>query len=788
MTVYKNKDRRRLGRYVPAALVVGLLPGGAVLAADMTAEDIATYRGCPVAPPPLVLPENGDTSSLIADSAELADQVATARGDVHLERDGQTLEAPFVRYNRATTQTEARGGLKYLRDGLYLTADKGNVNTRSRSGTFSNVDYSVLTNGARGQAGQVDSLGDNRYRLNKANYSTCPGPTKAWLLSAKRIDLDRESGRGVARDATLKIYDVPVFYTPYLNFPIDDQRHTGFLAPVIGGSGNSGFELATPYYINIADNYDATIVPRVMSKRGLQLGGQFRYLFEHHVGEFDGQVLPYDAEYGAERDLIHYEHLGQLSENVGIAAMYSRVSDDDYFDDLSNNLANTSTSNLERSIALQAVQPGMRFTLLAQDFQTLNDDFNGLGGRFEDNPYRRVPEARFELLTPTAPFQLGFDGEFVNFRRDDSVNAYRTDARPNIQWTHDEGGWFLNSEAAYRITHYDLRDLNDARGFVTPTQDTVNRTIPSFKADAGLRLSRSFNNGWIQTLEPRMQYLLVGYEDQSNIPIFDSGSATLNYDQLYANNRYTGLDRVSDANQITLGVSSRIVSPNTGRTVGEAALGRVTSFRDLRVGLPNAGTTGYGDDGSDYVASGMFSPTETFLARGVVQYNPEDSEIDRALASTTLGRREGYQLDLGYRYYRDYRPARDVFGSDDDTTTNLIPGQFETLSQVAVGARAPITDRVNLIGRWNYSLEGGSNVESLAGIEYRPSCCYAVRAAWRRFVADDNGNQDTAVMVQFVLRGLGQFGNSVTSFVDSNVFSPTMQNDSYNSFDTISAP
>ncbi|WP_348761985.1 LPS-assembly protein LptD [uncultured Salinisphaera sp.] len=769
-------------------VLLGLLPATSALGAETSAADIATYRGCPVAPPPLVLPDDADTSSLVADSAELADQVATARGNVHLERDGQTLEAPFVRYNRATTQTEARGGLKYLRDGLYLTADNGNVNTRAHTGEFENVDYSVLTNGARGKANQVSSAGNNSYQLNGADYSTCPGPTKAWLLSARRIDLDRASGRGVARDATLKIYDVPVFYTPYLNFPIDDQRHTGFLAPVIGGSGNSGFELATPYYINLADNYDATIVPRVMSKRGLQLGGQFRYLYEHHVGQLNGQILPYDAEYGEERDLLHYEHLGQLSENVGIAATFSRVSDDDYFDDLSNNLANTSTTNLERSVALEAVQPGMRFTLLAQDFQTLNDDFNGLGGRFEDNPYRRVPEARVEMLTPTAPFQVGLDGEFVNFRRDDSVNAYRTDARPKIQWTHDTGGYFLNSEAAYRITHYDLRDLNDARGFVTPTDDTVNRTIPSFEAGAGLRLSRSFNNGWIQTLTPRMQYLLVGYEDQSNIPIFDSGTATLNYDQLYSQNRFTGLDRVTDANQLTLGVSSRIISPNTGRTVGEAAVGRITSFRDQRVDLPNAGTTGYGDDGSDYVASGMFSPIEAFSARGVVQYNPEDSQIDRALASTTIGERDGYQLDLGYRYYRDYRPARNVFGDNRDTTTNLIPGQFETLSQIAVGARAPITRRVNLIGRWNYSLEGSQNVETLAGVEYRPSCCYAVRGAVRRFVADDNGNQDTAVMVQFVLRGLGQFGNSVASFVDSNVFSPTMQNDSYNSFDTISAP
>ncbi|RJS93999.1 LPS-assembly protein LptD [Salinisphaera sp. Q1T1-3] len=748
----------------------------------------ATNQGCAVTPPPLSLPDDATSSSLIADQAQLADDIATATGDVHLERNGQTLEAPFVRYNRDTTEAEARGGLKYLRDGLYLTADQGSVNTRDRAGQFSKAHYSVLANGARGQAATVNSLGDNRYRLTSADYSTCDGTTKAWLLSAKRIELDRESGRGVAHDATMRIYGVPVLYTPYLNFPIDNQRHTGFLAPTIGASSDTGFQLAAPYYINLAPNYDATIVPRVMAKRGLQLGGQFRYLTEHQRGEFDGQILPYDYHENAERDLVHFRHQGQLSENVGIAATYTRVSDDDYFDDLSNDLAHTSTTNLERSVTLTAVQPGVRFTLLAQDFQTLDDDFNGLGGRFEDNPYRRMPEARLHMLTPTAPFQLGFDGEFTNFRRDDSVNAFRTDVRPRVVWGIDDGGWFASSEAAYRVTHYDLRDLNRADGFVTPDQDVINREIPSFKADAGLRFSRTLENGWIQTLEPRAQYLLVGYQDQSNIPIFDSGTATLNYDQLFSNNRYTGIDRIADANQVTLGVSSRFISPHTGRTVGEVELGRMTSFRDLRVGLPNSGVTGYSEKGSDYLASGMFSPSESLTTRALAQYNPDHNRLDRAQAMATFGQRNSYQLDLGYRYYRDFRPARDVYGSDDDTTTNLIAGEYETLSQIAIGLRAPIGDKLELIGRWNYSLKKSQNVETLAGVEYRPSCCYAVRAGFRHYVSGDNGDQDNAILVQFVLRGLGRFGNSISTFVDNDVFSPTLKDDSYDSFDTIASP
>lgn len=777
--------------------VLGWALSGALLYTPVAlAASDSDVQGCPVAPPPLSLPANGESSSLVANQASLANDIATARGNVHFERNGQALEAPFVRYNRKTTKAAAHGGLKYRRKGLYLTADKGNVNVNQRTGTFANTRYSVLTSGARGQASHVSSLGDHQYRLRDADYSTCAGPTKAWLLSARRIDIDRASGRGVAHDATLKIYGVPVLYTPYINFPTDNRRHTGFLAPAIGSSGDRGFEIAAPYYINLAPNYDATIVPHVMAKRGFQLGGQFRYKTRHHKGELDGQLLPYDTHYGNERDLEHFQHIGQLTPHIGIQANYSRVSDDDYFDDLSNDLAHTSTSHLDRSFELTAVQPGVRFSLLAQDFQTLDHDFNGLGGRFDNDPYQRMPQARLAMLTPTTPFQVGVNAEFTNFRRDDSVNAYRTDVRPRLVWGVDHGGWYANSEAAYRVTHYDLRDLKYAANdrYFQPDRDSINREIPSFEADAGLRFSRTYANGWIQTLEPRMQYRLVGYQDQSDIPIFDAGSATLNYDQLFANNRYTGLDRIGDANQLTLGVSSRFVSPDTGRTVASFNLGRVTSFRDLRVGLPNSGVTGYGRHGSDYVAGGMVSPSDLFTGRATVAYDSHQSHIDRAIATASFGPRDGYRLDLGYRYYRDYRPARDITRLDDDHhhhhdyETTLIPGQFETLSQAAIGIRAPIGSRVDVIGRWNYSFKRSQNIETLAGLEYRPSCCYAARVAWRHYVANDDGSHDNAIMFQFVLRGLGRFGQSVSSFVREDLFSTTPQARSTDTFDTIRSP
>lgn len=763
MIALRSKNTKRV------SLIGWALSGALIQAPAALAVPNSQSQSCQVAPPPLSLPVNSETSSLSADQASLAGDTATARGHAHLERDGQTLEAPYLRYNRDTSEAAAHGGVKYLRDGLYLTADRGNVNVVTHAGQFKDAHYAMADNGARGKAHHVSSLGNNRYHLKNANYSTCPGPTKAWLLSAKRLDLDRKSGRGVAHDATLKIHGIPVLYTPYINFPIDDKRHTGFLAPILGTSSDTGFELTAPYYINLAPNYDATLTPHFMAKHGFQLGGQFRYLTRHHKGELNGQVVPYDWEYDDERDLEHFHHIGQLSPHIGIKANYARVSDDYYFDDLTH----SSPSHLSRSFELTAARTGVHFSLLVQDYQTLKHHFNGLGGRFEKDPYQRMPQATLNLLTPTAPFQAGLDAQFTDFRREDSVDAFRTDLRPRLIWGIDHGGWYINSEAAYRITHYDLHDLEYAHNarYIQPDQATTNRHIPSFKMDTGLRFSRMMDNGWIQTLEPRMQYLLVGYQDQSGIPAFDTGSATLNYDQLFTSNRFTGLDRIGDANQLTLGVSSRFISPHSGRTVAQFDFGRVTSFRDLRVGLPNSGETGYGKHGSDYVAGAMFSPSDFFTSRATVQYDPSGSRINRAIATTTIGRHNSYQLDLGYRYYRDYRPARLVRGSGHHTSTTLLPGQFETLSQVAVGFRAPVTSRLNVIGRWNYSLEQHKNVETLAALEYRPSCCYATRVGWRHYVAHHDGRQENVIMFQFVLRGLGRFGDSISSFVNHDLFS-----------------
>jgi LPS-assembly protein len=698
--------------------------------------------GCPV-DPYLVAPPPGVESGFTADSASFTGEDAMiARGDVRLERGDQALEAPMLRYERAAGRVLAAEGLRYHRPGLSLRAEYADIRIDARTGVFENADFALIESGGRGHADRIESLDGERLRLLDTDYSTCAGDDKAWRLTANRIELDRGSGRGEAFGTVLRIRDWPVFYSPYLNFPIDDRRHTGFLTPTLGHSGKNGLELATPYYFNLAPERDATLTPRLLEERGLQLAGEFRYLSRRSRGEIAGEYLPDDDVTDDDRSLLSFRHEGRLTPRWAVAADYTRVSDDRYFEDLDNTLARSAQSQLERSLWLTAARPGVRFSLLAQAFQTLEDD----RGDFGIEPYRRLPQARLSLLSPTHPWRAGLDAEFTSFRHDQTLEGLRYDLRPNLGWGIDRGGWYAEAGAAYRYTRYDL-DL-------PPGDDTVvDRGLPSFTAETGLRFARRLDNGWVQTLEPRAFYLYTGYQDQDALPLFDTGVPDLHFERLFADNRFVGADRVGDANQATLAITSRFLDPASGRTLLKLDLGRIYGFRELRVHLPQRPTVGYGDRHSDLVANVEAEPWHHWHAGATATLDPDRERADRVAMRMGYRGEGATRVILGYRFYRDFRP--------DEAGTG-----FETLEQTDVSAVLPITARWKLIGRWNYSLDRRQSVETLAGLAYRPSCCWAVRAAWRRYLRNDQSDYDTAIMLQIELTGLGRFGDDIESELD----------------------
>lgn len=691
---------------------------------------------------------------MTADSATIEGDLAIATGDVRLVRGKQALEAPELTYDRGANRAIAEQGLRYVREGISLDAETADVDIDDRTGTFGQTRFAVTANGGRGQAARIESLDNGTYRLTEADYTTCPGPDPAWQLTAETIRLDRTSGRGEAFDTVLHFFDWPVFYSPYLNFPIDDKRHTGFLTPTIGSSGDSGFELAAPFYINIAPGRDATVTPRLLTDRGLQLAGQFRYLNPHSTGSIEAEVLPSDQAYGDDRALLHIEHKGRLTPNIGLDANYSRASDDEYFEDLGSTLARTSQSQLEQRVRLTAASPGVRFALLGQDFQTLANDDDGPA--FTRDPYARLPAAQLSLLSPTRHLQAGLDAEVVNFSHDNAVEGLRYNLRPRALWGMDTRGWYIQSEASYYYTRYDLDG---------PGRAVRNREIPSVSVDAGLRFQRLLDNGWIQTLEPRAKYLYNEHEAQGGLPLFDTGIPDLHYERLFADNRFTGNDRIGDANQVALGVTSRFIEPESGRTAVRLDLGRVYGFRDLEVRLPTRSPIGYGNRHSDIVANAEYRPAADWHTSATTQYDPDSERINRGAVRAGYDDRDRRRITVGYHFFRDLRPLPDG------------PG-FETLEQTQLTAAWPLNEAWHAIGRWNYSLEKSQSVNTLAGLEYRASCCWALRGAWRRYVDDDEGEYDTAIMFQIEFTGLGRFGDDIESLLEHDIVSTDSDYDS----------
>lgn len=699
--------------------------------------------------PVVAPPEPGAQASLTADEAGLAENgEATATGSVRLEKDGQALEASDLSYNRKTSRVRAANGLRYYRPGINLAAETADVNINQQTGTFGNTQFALTENGGRGHAEQIESLGPGLFELRVSDYSTCPGETKAWRLSAKRIELDQEEGRGEAFGAVLSIFDLPIFYTPYLNFPIDDQRHSGLLLPVVGLSGRSGFELATPYYINIAPDRDATITPRLLTKRGFQLGGEFRYLNPHSVGHVAGEYLPGDSEFGDDRSLLQFEHLGRFGQHFGVDAQYTRVSDDEYFQDLGNNISTTSRSQLERALELSFAATGVRLSALVQNFQTLEDNRRTQSFRLE--PYERLPQVQLSAKSPTAPWHVGLDAQFSNFQRDDSVDGTRYDVQPLIGLGKDLGFWYGRSQASYRYTQYNLRDTQPG------TDDSLDRQIPSFSAETGLRFERLMGNGWLQTLEPRAFYLYNGFDSQDDLPVFDTGIPDLRYDRLFASNRFIGRDRIGDANQVTLGLTSRFIDPEDGRTVVKLDVGRIYGFNPIDVRLPQRAPIGFGERHSDIVTNAEYSPQRNLFTSFTLQYDPDDSRVNRGGVRAGYRDDAGRRLDLGYRYYRDFRAA----------LVQAPGGQFETLEQTDFIVELPVYKRLKVFGRWNYSLERSQSVQTLAGLEYRPSCCWAVRGAYQRFIRNEQGDYDTGLLFQIELTGLGRFGENIERLLE----------------------
>jgi LPS-assembly protein len=675
----------------------------------------------------------GSEATIDAEGFDLADRERiTVEGDVEIGRADQLLRTQRLQYDSASGEYVVDTPVTYQDAGVLVAAQRGEGNIQAGTADFSGVRYQFLGSRGNGRAERVQILDPERSRMERMSFSTCDIDEPDWELRASRIDLDQETGVGKARNATLYFHDFPLLYLPYGEFPIDDRRKSGFLLPTIGSSNSGGFDFTLPYYLNLAPNYDMTLFPRIVGSRGYMLGAEFRYLFgPDHRGELFGTWLPDDKDYGDSRGYFEARHYSRLADQWWFDADIRQVSDDRYFEDFGDSLSIASTSLLPSRAGVYGRGRWWNAEVVLDAWKIVDPTVPPSA-----EPYRRLPRAVFDASEYIGlGLMAGVDSELVHFSKNEgSDSGTRLDVYPWLALPIERSGWFLRPELGWRQTEYEFDVANYGKR-------DESRGLPIFSLDSGLIFEREtnlFGRDWLQTLEPRLFYLYVPYEDQSDIPVFDTQELTFGFGQLFRTNRFVGADRQADANQVTLAVTSRLIDDADGRERLTASFGQIRYFRPQRVQL------GRNTAEADFAASAFVGEvgvrlSDDWYAAVGGQWNPETNATD--VSSLRVQKQIGERGVVNFTY----RHRRNSFR--DETF----------VEQVDASALYALNERWRLVGRWNWSIKDAATLEALGGFEYE-SCCYAIRLLGRHYVRNTEGDRNNAIYLEIELKGLGSLG------------------------------
>lgn len=676
-----------------------------------------------------------------ADSVESKDGVVTLEGNTRIEYQNRVLNAENASYNRESGEVLIDGEVSFESNGVKLSSQNANFNLLESTFATGESEYQINLGDKRatGRASSLESTPDGQFRLTNATYSTCPPGDLSWFIEADDIVLDNETGVGTANKIRLNFKGVPILVVPTFSFPISQKRKTGFLAPSLARSESTGVELHTPWYWNIRPNLDATITPRFMSRRGVQLQSQWRYLNEQGIWQFDSEILRDEEEPSGERrrSFNRLRHNGSFGERWTTELDASEVSDRDYFEDLGDSLQVVSISHLERRADLRYSDGTYSFLARAQSFQTVDRTIAA-----EDRPYRKLPQLRFNADWPSLRYGLeaDFDAELVYFDRSASVTGSRLDIFPRLSWPINRTAWYVNPSITTRFTQYRLNNADDG------VPSNIDRALSTASLEAGLFLDRPVNDrGKILTLEPRIFLLRVPFENQDLIPEFDSVPLDFNFSQLFRENRFSGSDRIGDADQLSLALTTRLIDPSSGREQLLASIGQIAYFEDRRVTVDGEVDT---DKFSDFVAEIEADLDNDWLLRTSLQWDPDENLTVRSSALLTYRPGPERVLNIGHR--------RVNTGSSAET------------EQLDFSVLWPIRDSWRFAGRWNYSIAGNTSIESLIGLEYQ-DCCWSFRVAARRYISDDGSDHETNYYLQLVLKGLAPLGEDIGELLSASV-------------------
>lgn len=758
---------------------------------------------------PLLLPGNIPPEAMFdlpialsANETQFAlEGISRLSGDVTLQQGDKNVRADELTAWRSPTtgnweEFVAQGHIHFWSPGLNVFAERATYYYPEREFLLEQATYHWYDRHARGYAKSIRIDANSNVYLTNADYTTCAPGQNTWRLNAKHIKLNPQSGRATVKHVWFNVADIPVFYFPYFNYPADNKRHSGLLFPAYGSTSNSGYEFSIPYYWNMAPNYDTTITGRWLSERGLEAQTKFRYLFPNNEGIFLWNILPDDRKYAAfkqeildavpygmdvrdpqisalqtssTRQYFNYQHNAYIGDHWVFNILFAYVTDDNYFVDLSNDIDTASIIYLPQQANASYYGNHWTHYFNVEEYQVLEPYTKPIN----EDIYKRQPQWVFQALYPDSLGHLTFGliGEIVNFEHRPALITYtpvttgeRYHFRPSVSLPLQDSWYRFIPRAQVDWLHYSLSLGDDVSPQGIPTNPS--RAIPMVDVDATLIFDRPLmfsTYRFQQTLEPRAYYLYVPYKAQYQYPDFDSGVILFSYSQLFRDNRFSGRDRVGDANQISLSLTSRILPEGDGNEYLNASIGQIIYFQSRRVSLCEQ--SGFQSncwlyqDTSAPIATAKHSNLITqmqaypnpYLSSGAFwEWDSEHGQTDQAGLTIQYHPTNQKIINLNYYWLRD-----------DLQQANYYTGQIGNLHQADISVLWPLTLHWELLTRWQYDISHRQNVEILGGLEYS-GCCVALQFVASRYREGTNfflpQTYANAFFVQIVFKGLSALG------------------------------
>ncbi len=693
-------------------------------------------------------------------------------GNAELRRGPTAIRADRVEYYQPEDTVKATGHVRISSSGNQYQGPALQIKLDTFEGFFTQPSYRFLARGGNGQASRIDFIDDKRMIAHDATFTTCQRDDEktwqpAWVLTGTRFKFDQEAETGEATNAVLRFKGVPILAAPFLSFPLSDKRKSGLLPPSFGIDSTSGTLFTQPYYFDIAPNRDATFSPTLMSKRGVNLGGEYRYLEPSYNGKLVASLMPSDKLRNINRWSYSLQHTGNIDSglsaigNLGLNVNLNRVSDDNYWRDFPINGTSLTQRLLSDDVSLNWSRGYFTTSLRTLRWQTLQDVAAPIVP-----PYDRLPQLTASYTRINAPvgglngFDWSVDSDYTHFSADRKLtgqpNSERLVARAQLSRPQISPGWYVTPKVQLNATSYRF-DAPLANGLTT-----ASRVLPTFSLDSGLQFERQasfLGRDFTQTLEPRAFYVRTPYRDQSLLPNYDSGANDFNFATVFTENSFTGNDRISDANLLTLGVTSRLLDPATGAEAVRFGVAQRIGFEDQKVALP--GVLPVTNRISDLLFGTTVNWNPKWSFDGTVQYNPKARQSERSVLGVRYTPSNYHVISASIRRQRNVSnlvdvsaqwPLNDFWG---DKGRDLGAGQGQG------------GGRYYGVGRLNYSVLDKKLVDGVIGLEY-DGCCWIGRVVLQRSQSSVTLS-NTRILFQLELVGFSRLGSNPLSTLRLNI-------------------